>query len=518
LQVAVILLPAFAAALALGILMESWYDAKVAQQLVFGVWWFTGLLGLLWLNILFAAVKKWPWRKHQTGFLITHLGLLALVVGGIVNSLGGMSAQMFLVDSDSMPARNFGLYTSNLLIDRNIQMIRVRRADRTHEEMNASFEPGLFAWKADEFLQPQVDRLAAVLLWIAHPWPRSWTMHLGDDARLEVLGFYPHARQDPFGPASPMDRHSFPALKFELTSTLAGKLPAAWLADQAEHRSLNLGPGFVEFFATHCSAGQIAEFCHPPAGYQPFRPRQGDSLRALLQFAAAEDGTLYYRTFHTANSQGIRFEKSGRAEDHEGQHRIWAGMNWRLKIIGYFPRARFGPVFVPQNRRLGLEDEATPPALRCRLMKDSAVKEFWIGKTDGGWTPISVEGQRYDIGYNSSLRKLDFTLTLLRAAQSNDPGSSQPASQSSLVCLSDPDQGRETIRVITLNQPLSYGGYQFYQAGYATLGLDESGKTISRSVLVVARDPGLWLKYAGSTMLALGVACMFYMKAYFFGR
>jgi hypothetical protein len=32
----------------------------------------------------------------------------------------------------------------------------------------------------------------------------------------------------------------------------------------------------------------------------------------------------------------------------------------------------------------------------------------------------------------------------------------------------------------------------------------------------VAHDPGLWFKYAGSVLLVLGIATMFWMRAYFF--
>jgi hypothetical protein len=46
--------------------------------------------------------------------------------------------------------------------------------------------------------------------------------------------------------------------------------------------------------------------------------------------------------------------------------------------------------------------------------------------------------------------------------------------------------------------------------------MDENARPVSRSIFTVGRDPGLPLKYLGSTMLALGIVCMFYMRAYFF--
>ena len=55
------------------------FDAP--RELVYRAWWFTVLMSLLAANILCAALKKFPWKRHQTGFLITHAGLL-IVIGG----------------------------------------------------------------------------------------------------------------------------------------------------------------------------------------------------------------------------------------------------------------------------------------------------------------------------------------------------------------------------------------------------------------------------------------------------
>src|SRR5262249_424535 len=99
-----------------------------------------------------------------------------------------------------------------------------------------------------------------------------------------------------------------------------------------------------------------------------------------------------------------------------------------------------------------------------------------------------------------------------------DPGTMQPATYSSYVQLTDPSLNiKAEDRVITMNQPLEHRGYKFFQTNLVPAGRDEDTlKPISVSVFTVSRDPGLWLKYLGSTMLALGIACMFYMKAYFF--
>src|SRR5882724_3143907 len=52
----------FTLSMIIGTCLESWYSDKIAQELIYHTWWFTGLLGLLALCIFFAAMKKWPWK------------------------------------------------------------------------------------------------------------------------------------------------------------------------------------------------------------------------------------------------------------------------------------------------------------------------------------------------------------------------------------------------------------------------------------------------------------------------
>src|SRR4051794_3068466 len=100
LQLAISLLSFFATCLALATFLESAYSGRVAQDLIYHTWWFTVLLVCLAVNILCAALKKFPWKRHQVGFLITHTGLLVLVFGGLLTNLGGVEGKMLLIDSD----------------------------------------------------------------------------------------------------------------------------------------------------------------------------------------------------------------------------------------------------------------------------------------------------------------------------------------------------------------------------------------------------------------------------------
>ena len=174
---------------------------------------------------------------------------------------------------------------------------------------------------------------------------------------------------------------------------------------------------------------------------------------------------------------------------------------------------------MPVPRDLGTEDLAHPAAIRCVLRRGADAQEFWVPQDEASATPVTVGGERFFISYAPARHALDFALTLARGEQTTDPGSALPATQSSYVLLTDPAARiRNEGRMITMNEPLVHGGYKFFQSSFQALGKDSNGKQISRCALTVTCDPGVRLKYAGATMVALGIACMFYMRAYFFGR
>ena len=529
LQFAILLLALFAGVLLLGTIVESWYDRHIARQLVYGTWWFLSLLGLLGVNILCAALKKRPWKKYQTGFLITHVGLLTLVSGGVVTNLFGTHGMLLLVDSEDSAAVRFGPHASHEVTDRQTEVIRVRRTSAASADFEhvAEFRPGSAAWLSGEWPRGTGASLTDCLTWLARPWPRSWSSEIDPDTRtvLEVLEYQPHVEQQLFAPDK-LSPTAAPALKFQLQSSVTGALPERWVSAHEQFRSTTIGPARIEMLAISLSPEELENFRHPTVDAiaalektATSEPRGGDAaLRAILQFATAHDGTLWFRAFHSPKNKGLEFESAGVVTVGEKQ-RIWASMGWKFQVVEFLPHAKPGPFVVPVPRDLGAEDLAHPAAIRCVLRRGAESQEFWVPQDERSSTAVTFGGERFSINYAPARHALDFALTLARGEQTTDPGSTLPASQSSYVLLTDPaNRIRNEGRMITMNEPLVHGGYNFFQSGFQALGKDSHGKQISRCSLTVTRDPGVRLKYAGATMVALGIACMFYMRAYFFGR
>ncbi|MBY0586372.1 cytochrome c biogenesis protein ResB [bacterium] len=77
---------------AIGTRIESTINAAGAKYFVYGNPRFYILLALLALNVLSAALIRFPWKRYQTGFVITHVGLLTILAGSMITSISHVDA------------------------------------------------------------------------------------------------------------------------------------------------------------------------------------------------------------------------------------------------------------------------------------------------------------------------------------------------------------------------------------------------------------------------------------------
>lgn len=96
LELAVFLLLSLSIVLATGTVIESKYGLFIAQQMIYQSPWNQGFLWLLLINVTAAAFSRWPWKKHHIGFLITHLGIIVLLLGSFVTQRTGIDGQVVL--------------------------------------------------------------------------------------------------------------------------------------------------------------------------------------------------------------------------------------------------------------------------------------------------------------------------------------------------------------------------------------------------------------------------------------
>src|SRR5438045_374922 len=115
LKLAVVLLAVLIIASIAGTIYESSFDAKVARTYVYGAPWFNLWLILLAANLTVSALSRWPWRKHHVAFLITHLGIITLLIGSLIGRIFGIEGTITLFKGD--PPTNRLLIDEHHLLD-----------------------------------------------------------------------------------------------------------------------------------------------------------------------------------------------------------------------------------------------------------------------------------------------------------------------------------------------------------------------------------------------------------------
>ena len=140
LKLAVFSLSSLAASLAFATWFESNYGTTAAQDYVYKSTWFAVLLAFLAINILCAALIRFPWKKRQTGFVITHAGLLILIFGSYWSFQTADEGTVAMLEGQSRSE----------MVRGNDPVIRVRELDPHTQEPGPTYElhykPGPFPW------------------------------------------------------------------------------------------------------------------------------------------------------------------------------------------------------------------------------------------------------------------------------------------------------------------------------------------------------------------------------------
>jgi hypothetical protein len=302
-----------------------------------------------------------------------------------------------------------------------------------------------------------------------------------------------------------------PTVQFELAGP----------AGQGEYLACSRLPD-VPVFRKGQAPAPVAAWYH----YPDFRAAD-THLLGSLQFLQVADGKVYYRVYGKdgLRQPGQELDVFDRTAFHDLP---WKPMELRFQVAGYLADAAEGPTCIPRRLRPGADPAEQPvPAIHCALHVGDKSDEFWV-RLSREAARVMISDAIFLVRYRTMRQPVDFSLTLKRAEQITDPGTDRPASFRSDVVLSHPSDGRQETRdyTISMNQPLDHQQFKVYQTSYRPLldpgtfepVVDAQGRRVSLSGLTVGYDPGLYFKYGGSCMVVLGIAIMFYMKAYFFKR
>lgn len=575
LKLAVGLLLLVGGVLATTTFLEANRGREYAAWHVYGSGWFITLLAALAVNILAAALSRWPWKRRHAGFVVTHAGLLVLLAGAVQTFMYGSEGQVVLREGDQ---------ASEMLV-RDESLIQVVRKSPTGTlSTELAFAPGPDDWHDGQELD------------------------FGDEKGLgvKVLKFYRHAREHMEWVA---DEQLFdgPAVELALADAHGKVVAEEWLAGNAFGGEAVIGPTMYTMLPI-VEKSMERDFLEPPAvasatagilslhsdgemqridvaehvgrkipigksgrhveivEYLPnarptasgrFESRGTGARNPVLELLVHEPGAtkavrqVAFAKRPLLNLDGVHGKPSGvkfwyhhpevnpesgaafmQAADgrlfcrtaggggysapqlvREGSELQLVG-GFKLSIRRYLPRARHDARFEPvaSSPRQKAPPEA---AALVEISTGEATRRIWLRRADPlhGTCTIPSDQGPLTLSFDYAKRPLGFTLRLVDFARTQNPGRVGNATFASAVEVMDPQAEDKQSFDISMNGPLTYGKFTFYQSSF-----EDAGHAKSASVLAVAYDPGRFLKYLGSAMICGGIFVMFYMRAYFFAK
>ncbi|MHB8971082.1 MAG: cytochrome c biogenesis protein ResB [Pirellulaceae bacterium] len=574
LKLAVALLVLLATVLAWATILEASRGREMAQWYVYASPWFIGLLGLLGVNILAATLIRRPWRKRQVGFVITHAGLLVLLVGAMQTFQYGIEGQVTLREGDR---------TDKVLL-RHRSLITVDRpngAGRLSSQF--TFQPGAVDWREGKTLE------------------FAESQSLG----LNVLKFYRYARPHIDWVADALDNQG-PALRLALSDRTGQTITEDWLTASTYGGEVLIGPTRYVLMPIPVES-MLQDFLQPPTddlgtagvlsmhfGGKMYRARiddqkgqtvpLGDSgvsveivdyyadakptsngrkfvgrsdkprnpmleLRVHLPGAAEPVRQLAFAKAPLLNLDGVsghvcpvkfwyhhanipqtpgavflqtpagklycrRVVEGSLAEPAEVvlNAKVSVGGQFDISVIKHLPQARREITFTPLEPGMqpASSDEA---AVLVDLTVDGENRQLWLSRGEGefGMQTVFTPQGFVAVTFGYQQMPLGFTVELEKFQRSVNPGHAGDAAFASRVKLLDPEQDTPLSREISMNEPLTHGQFTFYQSSF-----QELPGNIQMSVLTAAYDPGRLCKYLGSLMICGGIVIMFTMRSHVF--
>jgi hypothetical protein len=557
-RLAVILIVMLGGMLATATYYESVYDTKTAQHLVYQSKFFAAFLGLLFINIFCSTSIRYPWKKHQVGFVITHLGILLLLIGSAVTMVVGVEGSLSIEEGNA---------ASRILMDQPIFMIGSDGAAMREV-------PAEFRW-----IQPTEAKPAKVALGKAS--------EKSGELEVEVLRYLHHARANLYHVEDA--NSNVAALKLRLKNSRFDQVE--WMT--VGKGEVSLGPATV-MLKRLASDKEVADFQKPPLEVE-----QRGELQLLinerpsrLSLSGLTEGKwidldnstyklkLVQYLCHAIPQNGKLVNKSDKPvnpmaeveiQDGQGNRQTWLlfarlpELNTMKKLEGtqfpvrllysfegskakhhltlasdtqgrlysqvdeqagkpvelgkayptgwmdiqfsaeaYLPHAREVKDYSEVKVEKGMDSEGPSSAVFVRVNGSDRKEPFWLERGDvvqlgTSTTPSSkiIFGYAYksmDLGLKFKLKKFEIDY---------DPGSRSAAAYRSTLEVEGQDH------LVQMNEPLVKNGYKIFQSSF----VDIEGQP-KISILTVAKDPGIGLKYFGSILLVSGIFTMFYLKPY----
>lgn len=537
-KLAVPLLLTLAVVIGYGTILEARYSADYARLVVYDSSWFGFLLALLFLNILFAALSRIPWSWRHLGFLITHLGLLTLLMGGFITKRWGIDGQLRVVEGEE----NANVILPQLVLEVQrsgasrpvtitIPQGPSRREEAYFSDVNSQIGHLLrlkhflpFVEKETGFSQGNPENGIGIELQLKNAFVdvKEW-LHSSEKPEVQM------------GPATLRFVENFKTITtkkqivgskksgLQILSAASGEVLAS--LNEAKVGQVVTVAGVEITVGTKFERATVVGNRLQEGGEKPNPAlelnlkKSGEVLREVA-FANFENFSI-----NKTPPFGLRFSYKASASPIEHNHASEMPSNliefaYRSPFLVSVRLSKNGAKVLEQDLKegetlqtpwmglsIGLNKivqgatqssnvrEISPPE-RSELPPSAVLVstesgDFWL--TEGEARQF---GKGHQVYFGRRSLELPFGIQLEKFSKIDYPGTEMAMSFESLVKVSG---SGEPIK-ISMNEPLKHDGFTLYQASYEVIP-----NHAPASIFSVNRDPGRAIKYLGAFILAVGI-------------
>lgn len=454
LRLAVILLSVLILVSIAGTIFESKFDSDTARIWFYEAPWFHLWLLFLAANLTCSAFMRWPWKRHHTGFLLTHLGIIVVMVGAVIGWIWGIEGTMTLF-KDSPPDNALVLQKRQL----TVRDPDARRAVTMHLGRGAL----------------RVSKDKPVDIWTT---PSGWNIEAVADSD-RVLGS--------FEPTPAADGKT--AVRVRLQTKAMGQNIDQWLlAGDRDRARLDLGLITVDLVAPGTEA-----------------PVAGAANRAIIR--VQPDGALRLQLVAHGQTTADTPMAAGTA--------LATGWrDWTIEAAQILPSAqpgfRFEEVAADQKPPAG---QPLLEGVQIRMTRGEQSITQWVG---AGWRVVFPTGAfPLEVSYGWEVHRLPFGLVLEDFVVDRNEGSDEPASFRSDLAMMLPDGKVDGTGSCSMNRPANYPQAFWRSLTGLTYKISQASwnpNDLTQSSVQILRDPGWLCKWVGSLILCAGLVTMFTMR------
>jgi hypothetical protein len=557
LNFALVLLATIAIACAVATFAESGFSAKIARAYVYKNPLFLLWLVALCINLFAVTLTRWPWEKRHVGFIVTHYGIITLLIGAVIGMQFGFEGNVTL-NKNAPPTSRITTSRSVVWLDSSADAAYYIQDFDAETTKPSERKPRSFPIPhtnltvvADDF-SPNLVRIprlvasdspdagpAALLKFSSQMLGQSLDLPLaladGKPAEEDFFGMAKITFQPTLPPAGDTKERETQMVFAKFAPVVQPGTVSTGvsvrLSEDGEKVTI-LSPSGVgatyrraEILGqpiTEAGATVVVEKYWPDFAMENGRPtnrsEEPNNPAALVRISQATADTKPVLEVAPADN-GIRYQlrrggqvhASGEAAVGESFSLGWA--DWQATVVETLPKA-----VVSRDVQPGPElpkGAQGVPGFRAHLVSADGKRgpDKWI---ESGQLVSFTDGHTdVRVGYGLEPQTLPFTIRLVNFEVPRDEGTDTPADFRASVEFRDAKTGATKTGLARMNHPASFPGtlsanltginYKFSQAEWNPRDLNET-------TLQVLYDPGWMLKWIGSLAICVGIAIMFYWK------